>query len=75
MKMLAEHTIRDTVRDMAIIVSGMTISAMLNDISVAMQILVSLATFIFIVIRIVQSLKEMRHEKTTSKPEDFGPDA
>jgi uncharacterized membrane protein len=75
MKMLAEQTIRDTVRDMAIIISGMTISALLKDISVVVQILVSLATFIFIVIRIVQSLKEMRNEKATSKPETPDADA
>jgi uncharacterized membrane protein len=73
MKVLAEQTIRDTLRDMAIIVSGMTISALLKDISIVVQIFVSLATFIFIVIRIVRTIKEMRHEKTTSKPQ--APDA
>jgi len=73
MKVLAEHTIRDTLRDMAIIVSGMTISALLKDISVVVQIFVSLATLIFIIIRIVRTLKEMRNEKAKDKPQ--APDA
>jgi uncharacterized membrane protein len=71
--MIAPQAIRDTIRDTAIIISGMTISALLKDISVVVQILVSLATFIFIVIRIVRTLNEMRNEKTTSKPQ--APDA
>jgi uncharacterized membrane protein len=73
--MIAEHTIRDTLRDMAIIISGMTISALLKDISVVFQILVSLATFIFIVIRIVRTLKGMRDEKAKGKPETPDADA
>jgi uncharacterized membrane protein len=73
--MIAEHTIRDTLRDMAIIISGMTISAMLKDISVIVQILVSLATFIFIIIRIVRTLNEMRHEKAKGKPQTTDADS
>jgi len=56
-------TMKETIRDTVVSLTGLTLSALAQQFSVYLQLLISAATLVFIVSRIVHTFHLIRNEK------------
>ncbi len=57
------NEVKTTVRDSIVAVAGLTASQMLENVSIFLSILVSAATFVFVVLRIIHLWHLIQNEK------------